>query len=57
MNMKEVLCMFMATVIKCHSLSYVTFNAKMTLFDLTLPLTLAHNKDISNNVIFALKIN
>ncbi len=36
MNMKEVLCMFMTTVIKCHSLSYVIFNAKMTLFDLTL---------------------
>ncbi len=54
MNMKEVLCMFMTTVIKCHSLSYVMFNAKMTLFDLPLPfpLTLAHNKDISNNVIF-----
>ncbi len=49
--------MFMTTVIQCHSLSYVIFNAKMTLFDLTLPLplTLAHNKDISNNVIFALK--
>ncbi len=54
MNMKA-LCMFM-TVIKCHSLSYVIFNAKMTLFDLTLPLTLAHNKDISNNIIFSLKI-
>ncbi len=56
MNM-EVLCMFMTTVIKCHSLSYVIFNANMTLFDLTLPLplplTLAYNKDISNNVIFA----
>ncbi len=37
------------TLIKCHSLSSVTFNAKMTLFDLT------HNKDISNSVIFALK--
>ncbi len=34
MNMKEVLCMFMTTVIKCHSLTYVIFNAKMTLFDL-----------------------
>ncbi len=44
--------MFMTTVIKCHSLSYVIFNAKMTLFDLT--LTLIHNKDSSNNVIFAL---
>ncbi len=56
--MKEVLWMFMTTVIKCHSLSYVIFNANMTLFDLTLPLhlTLAQNKDISNNVIFALKI-
>ncbi len=41
------------SVIKCHSLSYVIFNAKMTIFDLTLPLTRAHNKDISNNVIFA----
>ncbi len=27
MNMKEVLCMFMTTVIKCHLLSYVIFNA------------------------------
>ncbi len=57
MNMKEVVCMFMTTVIKCYSLSYVIFSAKMTLFDLTLhlplPLTLAYNKDISNNVIFA----
>ncbi len=41
--------MFMTTAIKCNSLSYVIFNAKMTLFD----LTLAHNIDISNNVIFA----
>ncbi len=50
--------MFMTTVIKCHSLSYVIFNEKMTLFDLTLPLpvTLSHNKDISNSVIFAFKI-
>jgi len=39
--------------IKCYSLSNVIFNAKMTLFD----LTLAHNKDISNNVIFALKMS
>ncbi len=44
--------MFMTTAIKCNSLSNDIFNAKMTLFD----LTLAHNKDISNNVIFALKI-
>ncbi len=60
MNMKEVLCMFMTTVTKCNLLSYVIFNAKMTLFDLTLtlalPLTLAHNKYISNNVIFPLKM-
>ncbi len=52
MNMKEVLCMFMTTVIKCHSLSYVIFNANIILFDLTLliplPLTLAHKKDISS---------
>ncbi len=51
--MKEVLCMFMPTVIKCHSLSYVIYNAKITLFYLTLPLPLTQNKDISNNVIFA----
>ncbi len=56
MNMKEVVYVFMATVIKCHLLRYVIFNAKMSLFDLTLPLPLAHNKDISNSVIFALKI-
>ncbi len=54
MNMKVFLCMFMTTVIKCYLLSCVTFNAKMTLFDLT--LALAHNKHISNNVIFALKM-
>ncbi len=43
----------------CYLLSYVIFIAKMSLFDLTLPipLTLAHNKDISNNVIFALKLH
>ncbi len=28
--------MFMTTVIKCHSLSYVIFNAKMTLFEMSL---------------------
>jgi len=32
MNMKEVLCMFGTTVIKCHSLSY----ANMTLFEMLL---------------------
>ncbi len=36
MNMKFFLCMFMTTVIKCNSLSYVIFNAKMTLFDMSL---------------------
>jgi len=30
LNMKEVLSMFMTTVIKCHSLSYDIFNANMT---------------------------
>ncbi len=30
------LCMFMTTVIKCHSLSYVIFNAKMILFEMSL---------------------
>ncbi len=28
--------MFMTIVIKCHSLSYVIFNAKMTLFEMSL---------------------
>ncbi len=48
-----------SSLILSPSLSYVIFNAKMTLFDLTLPLplTLAYNKDISNNVIFALKLH
>jgi len=35
MNMKEVLCMFVTTVIKCHSLSYDIFNANMTLFEIS----------------------
>jgi len=35
-NMKEVLCMFMTTVIKCHSVSYDIFNANMTLFEVSL---------------------
>jgi len=34
-NMKEVLCMFVTTVIKCHSLSYDIFNANMTLFEIS----------------------
>ncbi len=36
MNMKVFLCMFMTTVIKCHSQSYVICNAKMTLFEMSL---------------------
>jgi len=36
MNMKEVLCMFVTTVIKCHSLSYNISNANMTLFEMSL---------------------
>jgi len=32
--MKEVLCMFVTTVIKSHSLSYDIFNANMTLFEI-----------------------
>jgi len=34
-NTKEVLCMFMTTVIKCHSLIYDNFNANMTLFEMS----------------------
>ncbi len=36
MNMKVFLCMFMTTVIKCHLLIYEMFNAKMTLFEMSL---------------------
>jgi len=36
MNMKEVLCMFVTTVIMCQSLSYDIFNANMTLVDMSL---------------------
>jgi len=36
MNMKEVSCMFMTTVIKCHSLNYDILNANMTLFEMYL---------------------
>jgi len=36
MNMKEVLCMFVTTAIKSHSLSYDISNAKMTLFEMSL---------------------
>jgi len=36
MNMKEALCMFVTTVMKCHSPSYDIFNANMTLFEMSL---------------------
>jgi len=36
MNMKEVLCMFVRTVIKCHSLNYDILNANLTLFEMSL---------------------
>jgi len=36
MNIKEVLCMFMTSINKCHSLSYDIFNANMTLFEMSL---------------------
>jgi len=36
MNMKEVLCTFVTTVIKCHWLSYDIFNANMTLLEMSL---------------------
>jgi len=35
-NMKEVLCMFVTTVMKCLSLSYEILNANMTLFKMSL---------------------
>jgi len=35
MNMKEVLCMFVTTVIKCHSLSYDIFNVRWLVLTLT----------------------
>ncbi len=45
------------TVIKCNSLSYVFFNAKMTLFETSLLWARVRGKGRvrSNNVIFALK--
>jgi len=36
MNMKEVLCMFVTTVIECHSLIYDIFNSNMTSFEMSL---------------------
>ncbi len=38
--------MFMTTVIKCHSLSYVIFNAKMTLFEMSLLWARVRGKDM-----------
>jgi len=35
MNMKEVLCTFVTTVIKCHSLSYDIFYANRTLLEMS----------------------
>jgi len=32
----QVLCMFMTTVVECHSLNYDIFNANMTLFEMSL---------------------
>ncbi len=48
--------MFMTTVIKCYSLSYVIFNAKMTLFEMSLLWARVRGRVRSNNVIFALKM-
>ncbi len=58
MNMKVFLCMFMTTVIKCHLLSYVIFNTKMTLFEMSLLWVRGKGRGRvrSNNGIFALKI-
>jgi len=44
MDMKEVLCMFATTGIKCHSLSYDIFNANMTTQD----NTTCHKHDIAD---------
>ncbi len=54
MNMMVFLCMFMTTVIKCYSLSFVIFNEKMTLFEMSLLWAWVRGR--SNNVIFALKM-
>jgi len=40
MNMKEVLYMFVTTVIKCHSLNCDILNANMTLFEMSFVMTL-----------------
>ncbi len=56
LNMKVLICMFMTAVIKCHSISYVICNAKMTLFEMSLLWASVRGKGRvrSNNVIFAL---
>jgi len=48
MDMKEVLCMFMTTVIKCHFLNYDIVNANMTMFEMSL---LRHHQICIKNVI------
>ncbi len=52
------LCMFLTTVIRCHLLSYVIFNAKMTMFEMFLLWARVRGRGRvkSNNVIFALKM-
>jgi len=36
MNMKDVLCMFVTTVIKCYPHNYDISNTNMTLFEMSL---------------------
>ncbi len=48
--------MFMTTVIKCHSLSYVSLNAKMKIFEMSVLWARVRGMVRSNNVIFALKM-
>ncbi len=50
--------MFMTTVIKCHSLSYVFFYAKITLFEMSLLWARVRGRVRfrSNNVIFSVKM-
>ncbi len=52
--------MFMTTVIKCHLLTYEIFNAKMTLFEMSLLWARVRRKGRgrfrSKNVIFALQM-
>ena len=45
MNIKECLWMFMTVVIKCHSAHYVIFNAKLTLFGMSLLWQFDINQD------------